>query len=235
MQTCKREKKIFHVKPPFANLRKGISYVATAIVAIVLILSFAAGYFAGLGTPSTSTQISTTTVTKTSTVYSTSTTTLLVPPCQGSYSTSGYCEAGGNPSLGLIERAFNYTSAVKLEIGTYAFTPVQNMPIPNGTLQMCLVNTGSEPAMISAANVLINNTSLQSTVLSSGFTYNYSSTAHYSFVASNETTPSLSSLVLFLSVSNPVLRDNYTLSIFGNSWTLKYGTSFTNSSSTFPC
>ena len=176
------------------------------------------------------------TTTSTSTVYSTSTATeLLVSSCPGIYSPSGYCESNGNPSLGLIERAFNYSSSVKLELGSYTFEPVKLHNIPNGTLQACLVNTGSEPAMISTANVLINNASLQSTAVLSDYTYDASSTNHYAFVAANEMRPSLSTLTIYLVVPNALVGHNYTLSIYGNSWSLKYGTALSNSSSTNLC
>lgn len=176
------------------------------------------------------------TSTSTSTVHSTSTTTeLLVPYCPGSYSTSGYCEVGGNPSLALIERALSFSSSVKLELGSYTFEPVKVGNIPNGTLQACLVNTGSEPAMISTANVMINNTAFQSTSVLSNSNYDASNANHYAFVAPNETTPSLSTLTIYLTVPNALVGHNYTLSIYNNSWTLKYGTARSNSSSTSPC
>ena len=213
-----------HVR--WVKLSKGRSYP-------VLVMFFIIGLIIGIGLtytlfPSTSTS--------TSTVYSSSTTTeLLVPSCPSTYSPSGYCEVGGNPSLALIERAFNYSSTLKLELWSYTFEPVKLPTIPNGTLQACFVNTGSEPAMISTANVLINNTSLQSTAVVSSYTYDASSTNHYAFVAANETTPSLSTLTIYLIVPNALVGHNYTLSIYGNSWTLKYGTALSNSSSTSPC
>ena len=201
---------------------------------LTLIVLFIIGLIIGIGLtytlfPSTSTS--------TSTVYSSSATTeLLVPSCPSTYSPSGYCEVGGNPSLALIERAFNYSSSVKLELWSYTFEPhSSSLNIPNGTLQACLVNTGSEPATISTANVLINNTSLQSTAIVSSYTYDASSTNHYAFVAANETTPSLSTLTIYLTVPNALVGHNYTLSIYGNSWSLKYGTALSNSSSTSLC
>lgn len=45
------------------SFRRGISYAVPVIIVIVLILSFAAGYFAGIGNTNTTTQVSTTTVT----------------------------------------------------------------------------------------------------------------------------------------------------------------------------
>ena len=176
------------------------------------------------------------TTTSTSVVYSTNTTTEYIgPSCPGNYSASGYCEANGNPSLGLIESAFNYSSSVKFELGSYAFAPVKLPTIANGTLQACLVNTGNQPAMISNANVLINNTSLQSTSILSGYAYDASSGNHYAFVADNETRPQLSMLDIYLVVPNALVGHNYTLSIYGNSWSLKYGTALSNSSSGSPC
>ena len=202
---------------------------------LILIVLFIIGLIIGIGLtytlfPSTSTGAST--------VYSTSTTTtteLLIPSCPSTYSPSGYCEVGGNPSLSLIERAFNYSSSVKLELVSYTFSPEKLRNIPNGTLQACLVNTGSEPAMISTANVMINNTSLQSTVVLSDYTYDATSTNHYAFVPDNETRPSSNTLTIYLVVPNALVGHNYTLSIYSNSWTLKYGTALSSSSSTSLC
>ena len=207
-------------------MSKGRSY-------LFLVVFFIIGLVIGIGLTYTlfpSTSIST------STVHSSSTTTeFLAHSCPSTYSPSGYCEVGGDPSLALIERAFNYSSSVKLELRSYIFEPVKLPTIPNGTLQACLVNTGSEPAMISTADVLVNNTALQSTRVLSDYNYDASSTNHYAFVAANETTPSLSTLTIYLTVPNALIGHNYTLSIYGNSWSLKYGTAHSNSSSASPC
>ncbi len=164
------------------------------------------------------------------------TSSLLVAACLGGYDASGYCEANGYPSPALLGEALNYSSSSKLNVTCYTFQPEHSSVLPNNTLQACLVNVGSMPMLLSYNQILLNNTYFQSTILlpiSSNLTFVTPNSTKYLYVApfSPATISGGQAYVdprmmftIAITVPNASVGENWTLQIYSNTWTLKYGT-----------